>query len=724
MILSPPFLPGRLSAESDEQYVERAMTGGDPGEGSFPVSYLMNWHGGVHLTAPAAGNQVRAIADGTVVFRRSPTPLNNQPLHPLNYRGGWTDDGCVILRHQTEIGADATSGQPTVVVFYSIYMHLGTVAADFAQGNRVYRKHVLGTAGQIYGTANRIQFEIICDDANVQRLTGRNTTYNDTSTDGRTDAVFGAMHFLLLTDTPFLDANPADAHTPPATAFTNTEAMFVVMRFVQGDCAMRSLHLDGRPIDNPVVESGYEYNLFSAANALCPNSPAAAYDLLRFGRVLGPDALNPAGTAHWRRVAYPGGTGWVNLNAPTVKKFSDADFPMWDYWWMLIDASSSADSRCRDVKILELLDNNGDLNVTPQEAQQNLADPDLRLRLSHKICKFPTEWAAATIDARWSWLKTDPQTRMDEKDYARFKAHVTALSFWEQAQPGIDGVHWHFHPSRFIIQFRQCGWLSLDELSQLLPRRAGSTQGKLAAITWATAQSRFSPYQLHLNRAFRRYNILDPRRQIHFLAQTYIETALWQTMREFGTGHQQHHPDGTPFWPAPMMEFYTVFYGRGAMQLTWPFNYDGYGTYRHYANVGPHYIYTDGRITHTSLHQWSAPPPTDKRLWFSRYDPEIVADDSYAACDSAGYFWVSKNIGHHQININRVADQPFTTQTVGRISVLVNGGGFGFAERESFAAFLKRYRDDDTATTTNETFNAQHGNTTFHVFVDYTPQRP
>jgi len=727
MILSPPFLPDRLPNEADEAFVQRAMSGGNPAEGAFPVSFQMNWHGGLHLTAPAGDAQVRAIADGKIAFLRSSTKPNNDLLHPLNYRGAWTDDGCVIISHQTEIGADAASGAPTAVGYFSIYMHLKDVGSDLKVGDPVYRKAVLGQAGTIYGVANTIHFEIVCDDDNVRLLTGRSDTYNPVDGDGRTDAIFGAMHFLILVGTPFLPKDPRGALTPPAPAFTNEEAMFVVMKFVQGDCTMQTLYLDGTAIGAPLVEPGYEYELFATASKYYPQSPSAGYELLRLGRVRGPDPLNPADAPHWRRVAYPGGVGWVDLNGANVRKFSDADFPFWDHWWMLIDGSASADSRCRDVKIIELLDPNGDLNVTPQEAQQKLQDPGIQVRLAHKICKFATEWDAATIDSRWGWLQTDPQTKMNAAEFARFKAHVSALSFWQQAKLGIDGVHWHFHPRQFVIQFRQCGWLSLDELTQLMPRNAwDSASNKTSPISWATARGRFSPYLLQLNRMFRKYNLLDAERQIHFLAQSFIETALWQTMREFGTGHQQHHKDGTLYWPAPAMEFYTVFYGRGAMQLTWPMNYEGYGIFRQYGQVTATYTYSDSRITHASKHQWSDGGPV--KVWFRRFDPEIVADDPFAAFDSAGFYWVSKHHSGH-LNINRVADQPFSTHSVGRVSVLVNGGGYGFGERQSYAAFLKRYRDDDTATTAKSTFSVQYtfsatNTKTYSIRVDFTPQRP
>jgi len=91
MLISPPFIPAPIANESDEAFVARSMPGGEPGNGSFPLSYDLGWHGGMHISAPiAAGNilPVRAIADGVVAYFRQPEPVSGNPEHPLNYRGG------------------------------------------------------------------------------------------------------------------------------------------------------------------------------------------------------------------------------------------------------------------------------------------------------------------------------------------------------------------------------------------------------------------------------------------------------------------------------------------------------------------------------------------------------------------------------------------------------------------------------------------------------------
>ncbi|HEY5243051.1 MAG TPA: M23 family metallopeptidase, partial [Polyangiaceae bacterium] len=343
MILSPPFLPVRHAAastpadpeafdndddEHDAAYVTTAMDGGVPGAGAYPVSFEMNWHGGMHLTAPkddqGARLRVRAIADGTVVFRRNPRAKTTTPTDPLNY-GGWTDNGCVVIRHDSEIGAAAT-GAATAVTFYSIYMHLNAIPAEIVVNQPVYRKAEVGTAGSVYGLADSIHFEIVCDSANVKRLTGRSDTYLSVDDDGRADAVFGTMWFFLRTGTPFYAADPTPptprrGHppphvVPPAQSYTNTEALWVGMTFRRGACIMQTRHLDGRPLGTPIREADYEYKLEARSHERFPGHPSAGFQLLRFGRVLdNADTLTPANAPHWRQVAYDGGSGWVDLNA-------------------------------------------------------------------------------------------------------------------------------------------------------------------------------------------------------------------------------------------------------------------------------------------------------------------------------------------------------------------------------------------------------------------------
>jgi hypothetical protein len=119
LIISPPFL---LSHEATVDQEMNTAEPGDavtpdhdvclagmqeyaPGNGAYPVSYSLSWHGGPHLIAPhdARGDAetVRAIADGVVVYVRH---NDHKEIPALHYRGARTDDGCVIVKHTTEIG--------------------------------------------------------------------------------------------------------------------------------------------------------------------------------------------------------------------------------------------------------------------------------------------------------------------------------------------------------------------------------------------------------------------------------------------------------------------------------------------------------------------------------------------------------------------------------------------------------------------------------------------
>ncbi|MGJ7579877.1 M23 family metallopeptidase [Variovorax sp. RHLX14] len=165
MIISPPFLPARTvtpatatapaTTEDESAWLARAMTqprSRAPGtrafEGSYPVSAALQWHNGIHLVAPhetAGALPVCAIADGKVIFVNQPAPQNADPAHPQNYmpngKPAWTDNGCVIVEHTTDIGAAGDTA--TQIVYYSLYMHLSKVEATVRLDSRIYRKDPL-----------------------------------------------------------------------------------------------------------------------------------------------------------------------------------------------------------------------------------------------------------------------------------------------------------------------------------------------------------------------------------------------------------------------------------------------------------------------------------------------------------------------------------------------------------------------------------------------------
>ncbi|MFW8194278.1 M23 family peptidase, partial [Klebsiella pneumoniae] len=76
---------------------------------------------------------------------------------------------------------------------------------------------------------------------NMLKLTGRMLPELDVTRDGRTDTVYGDIHFYLPAGTRFYEsvADAASADTDRLNlVHTSAEALFVSMTFEKGDCSM------------------------------------------------------------------------------------------------------------------------------------------------------------------------------------------------------------------------------------------------------------------------------------------------------------------------------------------------------------------------------------------------------------------------------------------------------------------------------------------------------
>jgi hypothetical protein len=495
---------------------------------------------------------------------------------------------------------------------------------------------------------NTIHFEIVCDQTNLQRLVGRANGELNTAADGRTDVVFGEMYFHVpsgaqvfgqepLPNSPQAMMQPpkppgqrvAPAPVPLQNIGTTTEALIVGVRYAggdgpvaqRGDAQITTYRTDATTLGAPLTETHAEYNLYTTATDISKAYPAAArpapsavFELLRFGRVIGPDALAPANVPHWRQVRYAGGQGWVNLNAPNVHKFSDADCPHWK-GWSLVDDSTDGNSRCDSAVIRSWLDGDGNGTVTAAEAQSRMGDRPTAAKLAHAVCKFPTEWSAATIDARWGWLKTQSNenpTPLSTDDFDALRAHITALAFWP-GNMGIDANHWHWQPREFIRLFRSCGWLSAGELVQLPPgdHPVGYARMLTRLVNGFTGGIQTLPPGMHvsLNKVCRKYLLETGLRRAHFWGQIAQETDQLQTVREYANGSAYRgRVDLGNTRPGDGLRFR----GRGVIQLTGRSNYQRYEDYRG----------TDYTTDPHSL---------------------ILESNALVACDASTFYWASEH---------------------------------------------------------------------------------
>lgn len=677
MIISPPFLLERNDGEADADYVARCMPDTsvcvhdtNVPEGSFAVSFKLGWHGGLHLQAPSNGEScqnVRAVADGKIVFARKPKPTNTTPNpdEPLNYNPegnspAWSDDGCVVIRHETQIGADA-QGQAVDVVFYSIYEHLSELrgpaiaAAKDVKEQPVWRKDEIGVAGQIYGREHQLHFEIVCDDDNLKKLINRQTGDLATGADGRNDVVFGEIYFRLPKDTPVFTKLPVDDSTqamygarrmpawirPEALlpSHVTTETYYVGLRYAAGDGAVdhrgdayvTTCREDGEQVGDPLQELNAEYDLYLRATQISESyeeghrpAPSAVYELLRFGRIIDTthETLNPADMPHWRRIHTSEGDGWVNLNAQGVRKFSDADFPHWK-GWKLIDDDTDADSRCESAMITRMIEdpNQADGQLTRDELLQRLGLPEVRSKLKCALCKFPSELNQDRIEEHWGWLRNDPEYGLGEK-YEEFAVHVKALTIpWEKT--GLPDTVWHLQPREFITAWRRCGWLSEAELRQLVPMKAVRGQG--AGLHGPFFYERvpgdgsgiLRRHLVPLNLMLRKFSIFNPYRLAAFIGNSVQETAWWSRMDENGG----------------LQRSYAPWYGRGFLQLT-----NSNGQFTSNSNYAKYFAFLGRDVINVSASQLTT--------W-----RDAVASNDYDAANSAGAYW-SWNLGNVEADIS------------------------------------------------------------------------
>ncbi|UCR83642.1 M23 family metallopeptidase [Pseudomonas chlororaphis] len=769
MIISPPFLPAPVAGETDEAFLERAMVGGVPGDGGFPLSFDLNWHGGVHLSSPKENEKflpVRAIADGKLAYFRNPEAEVVDADHPLRFRRGWTDNGCIVLRHETEIGEGAQS----TVVFYSIYMHLSKINLSQPQvGMTIHRKDNIGEAGSIYGEKGRIHFEIVADQSQIAHLVGRATRDLDyQSNNGRTDSCWGDMYFFVPPEVLLYGAAPGDRRQPqnnapvvyrcpamptnapvqeagspsPSASFPSTvdgyewavasqlqQGIFVRMSYERGQCTLTSFYVSGVEIGAQQEETNYEYNLYTTANQLYPQSPSAGYELLRFGRVLGTDTIQPADAAHWRQIKFPGKAGeqskvgWVNLNALTVTKFSDADFPQWQ-GWRLIDDDVDTDSHCQSPFIRSLLElgqdtvrssNNNAVSIAKspgyealsQEEKQQLSErysnehelsmsrlslPDIQKQIKRLVCKFPTEWALSDFDARYEWLlKVSDGGPMSQDKYDKLKAYQSSLAFWEQADlVGIDSKHWHFHPLEFIRVFRKCGWFSNDELLIILKQAP------------ATGRQRAAGLRMQTNKMLAKYLISSSKLRVtHFFAQVGVETGWWQYREEIGN-ERYFRTMYEVITPVEAGEDYdravslqrNLPSGRRPVELPNPgprpkptINRPNYvaarpsqiaakaaGMDNGIANSSNGGMVGDGNRFHgrgflqiTGRRNYKSYEKYRGKNFTSDPNPALLSSDDYNACDASGFFWSRERI-------NRRADQGSSAETSRVVGSIINLG--------------------------------------------------
>jgi predicted chitinase len=307
--------------------------------------------------------------------------------------------------------------------------------------------------------------------------------------------------------------------------------------------------------------------------------------------------------------------GWVRVDNPNVKSFSDYDWPTWRAFE---DPSRySSDGLCDVQALLDLLHGDSDLPPELGQIKTALHAPATATVLRNAFTAHPTEWDSQLDDVIGKWDRlAGPPWDMPQKLLDDTQKHIDQLQFWSEAT--AKGAHlpepskvWHAHPIGFLLHLKN-----------------------LMGVTAAQIKAMYAPnvddadidrYVVPLNNAMRRAEVNTRLRQAHFFAQLGEESDRLAKALEDDDGSK--YENGYEELLANVEQGDGPrFRGHGLIQITGRANI----TFYVHDRIGTFFTLPPG-------------PGTDAQRLKQLVEDEAtlrrITDEPEIAADSAGWYW-------------------------------------------------------------------------------------
>ena len=393
-----------------------------------------------------------------------------------------------------------------------------------------------------------------------------------------------------------------------------------------------------------------------------------------------------------------------------------------------------------DNEIIAVQEQRAEIKQAVARIGERLDTADLALKVCEQTLdsikrdmqKIPEELKAADAEIKRADedLKKNPPNPNSDKLWQEFKAHVTALQFWDKV-PGLPNAKqvWHFHPVAFVEHFKKCAWLNKPELERIYDKQY---VGKKYHPNHETV---LEFHRQAINKVFYKYGVSTPIRMAHYLAQGAVESTSLHRMQEAAMTPKKIE-NGKAYGNTVIKEstipetelghwfgsaageenewlHYTMytstgtriassyswrngncgdidalkFRGRGFHQLTGLEAYSNYWVYRGWL-----------RQDSFDRHWWDDPAYKAKNIdgMNKRYavinDPHRVTANAYNCIDTAGWelsFNKPKAFSAMDKDANTVIGSAEEEANIKAVTKAINGGDVGIGERIKHTKFIK-----------------------------------